>query len=139
MNRLQFLKMMRDSLIETMKEASAPLLEDEVEKVKKLFSNHRTWHAIGPCDDICDVEIKTVDRIPLVVYKHEGTLYVRKAICSHCQVMPHYIQQDHRFICLYCDREWHVFSQKGTLHMPLLPTKREGDEWYVQIERDSYA
>ncbi|KHF27982.1 hypothetical protein LR68_03170 [Anoxybacillus sp. BCO1] len=58
MNRLQFLKMMRNSLIETMKEASAPLLEDEVEKVKKLFSNHRTWHAIGPCDDICDVEIK---------------------------------------------------------------------------------
>lgn len=37
MNRLQFLKMMRNSLMETVKEASAPLLEDEVEKVKTLF------------------------------------------------------------------------------------------------------
>ncbi|MGJ7035338.1 2Fe-2S ferredoxin [Anoxybacillus eryuanensis] len=139
MNRLQFLKMMRNSFIETMKEVSAPLLEEEVEKVKKLFFDHRTWHTIGPCDDVCDVEMKTVGRIPIVVYKHDGTLHVRKAICSHCHVMPHYIQQDHRFICLYCDREWHIFSQHGTLHMPLLPTKKEGNVWYVQIERDSYA
>lgn len=53
--------------------------------------------------------------------------------------MPHYIEQDHRFICLYCDREWYVLSQEGTLHMPILQTKQEGDEWYVQIEGDSYA
>ncbi|MBB5355887.1 uncharacterized protein YlbG (UPF0298 family) [Anoxybacillus mongoliensis] len=139
MNRLQFLKMMRNSFIETMKEVSAPLLEEEVEKVKNLFSDHRTWHTIGPCDDVCDVELKTIGRIPIVVYKHDGTLHVRKAICSHCHVMPHYIQQDHRFICLYCDREWHVLSQHGTLHMPLLPTKKEENIWYVQIERDSYA
>ncbi|ASA95974.1 MULTISPECIES: hypothetical protein [Anoxybacillus] len=139
MNRLQFLKMMRNSLMETVKEASAPLLEDEVEKVKTLFFSHRTWHSIGLCDDVHGVEMKTVARIPIVVYKHAGTLHVKKAICSHCHVMPHYIEQDHRFICLYCDREWYVLSQEGTLHMPILQTKQEGDEWYVQIEGDSYA
>lgn len=32
MNRLQFLKEMRNSLVETVKEASAPLLEEEVKK-----------------------------------------------------------------------------------------------------------
>ncbi|WP_241737719.1 hypothetical protein [Anoxybacillus flavithermus] len=79
MNRLQFLKMMRNSLMETVKEASAPLLEDEVEKVKTLFFSHRTWHSIGLCDDVHGVEMKTVARIPIVVYKHAGTLHVKKS------------------------------------------------------------
>ncbi|GMB09649.1 Rieske-like 2Fe-2S protein [Thermolongibacillus altinsuensis] len=142
MNRLQFLKELRNSLVETMKEASAPLLEDEVEKMKEiLFSVHRAWHLLGTydADELKGVEVKNIHHVPVVVYVQKGNIKARKAICSHCRVMPHYVQFEHRFICLYCDREFDLASETGTLKMPLLATKKIENQWYVQLERDLYA
>jgi nitrite reductase/ring-hydroxylating ferredoxin subunit len=142
MNRLQFLKEMRNSLVETIKEASAPLLEDEVKRMKEIFSSvHRTWHLLGTydADELKGVEVKNIHHVPIVVYVQNGDIKARKAICSHCHVIPHYIQLEHRFICLYCDREFDLTSETGALKMPLLATKKIKNQWYVQLERDLYA
>jgi uncharacterized protein YlbG (UPF0298 family) len=142
MNRLQFLKEVRDSFLETVKEASAPLLEDEVKKMKEIFSSvHRTWHLLGTYDaaELKGVEVKNVHHVPIAVYAQNGQIKARKVICSHCRVMPHYIQFEHRFICLYCDREFDLSTETGTLKMPLLAIKQVNNQWYVQLERDLYA
>ncbi|AEH48073.1 Rieske 2Fe-2S domain-containing protein [Parageobacillus thermoglucosidasius] len=142
MNRLQFLKEMRNSLVETVKEASAPLLEEEVKKMKEIFSSvHYVWHLLGTYDaaELKRVEMRNVHHVPVVVYVQNGKIKARKAICSHCHVIPHYIELEHRLICLYCDREFDLASETGTLKLPLLATKKIKNQWYVRLERDSYA
>ncbi|UQD51037.1 2Fe-2S ferredoxin [Bacillus methanolicus] len=142
MNRLQFLKEMRNSLVQTIKEAYTPLLEDEVEKITEIFSSvHRAWYLLGIYDvaELKGVEVKYVHHVPVAVYVQNGDIKARKAICSNCHVLPHYIQYQHRFICLNCDREFDLASEKGTLKMSLLATKKIKNQWYVQLESDLYA
>lgn len=140
MNRFQFLKEIQHSLVETIKGIYAPLLEDEVNNMKKVISSiHSAWYPLGVYEELHGVEIKYIHRTPIAIYMKQGQVQASKMVCPHCHVMLHYIQAEQRFLCLYCDRHFEWLSESASCSMPRLATKKINGEWYVQLERDAYA
>lgn len=134
MNRLDFLKVMKNSLQETVVEVATPLVEDDLSKVKNewIVLNGMRWHEIA----ISTSRLPTVSwigKMPILFFQESDRLRAYSGICRECHTTIHYQAFNEKIMCLTCSKEWKVEEIEQEEILEELHIKHESNKIYVAL------
>lgn len=137
MNRLEFLKELKESLIKTVQSACAPIIEDKMETWDRSIDvlSQLQWRQVATeIQHIKGIESKYVDGQSLILVHEDNTLRAYHGTCPSCGHLLHVFQMNGVCKCMNCDREYSLSStDEGSL--PACPIKKCEDGYYVGLNK----
>lgn len=137
MNRLEFLKELKNSLIQTVQSACAPIVEEKIEQLDcsmDMLSQLQWWHVTNQISDTKVIETKYVDGQTLLLVHENKMLRVFNGICPFCSHLLHVFQTDFACKCMNCDEKFSLTSTEiGILQE--YPIKKRSDGYYVGLNK----
>lgn len=128
---------MGKSLLKTVKEVTAPFLEDDLEKLDSVVDEFAgiKWHEAGAIQTFTTGEIHDLflNKKPVVVLYIDGHFHAFEKICPTCESMVQWIAYDSKFKCLSCEREYGVRTEQKTLALKKYPIKKDKDKLFIGI------
>ena len=137
MNRLEFLKEMKNSLIETIQSACAPIIEDHVDKIDRsidVLAQLQWWHAANQISGQKTIEQKYIDGQSLLLVHANNTIRAFHGTCSSCGHLLHVFQMDATCKCMNCEKEFPLAGSE-TSGLQELPMKKLEDGYYVGLKK----
>ncbi|CCQ97301.1 putative Rieske (2Fe-2S) iron-sulfur domain protein [[Clostridium] ultunense Esp] len=142
MNRLEFLRELKKSLIDTVKEVSLPFLEEDAKKIEETVDRliGVTWVSTGIRGKLEGEQVESVrlGKKEFFLYKKnkEETRGVENR-CPECGSLLHYLSYRRRLKCLSCDKDFHLDTEEGELHLTPAPMKQEEEIWFIGVKKDA--
>ena len=137
MNRLDFLKEVKNSLFETVKAACAPLVEDKLEKLDHsidLLSQLQWWHVANEAASNNTIEQKFIDGRSLLLVHANHTIRAFNGACTACNQLLHVFQITSTCKCMNCDQEY-ILAGSEKSYLQEYPMKRRDDGYYVGLKK----
>lgn len=137
MNRLEFLKELKNSLVETVQLACAPIVEDKIDKLDRSFdvlSQLQWWHVTNQIGAIKSIEQKYVDGQSLLLVHANNSIRAFNGKCPSCEHLLHVFQIDSKCKCMNCEEEFSLVSNE-TSSLQEYPLKRREDGYYVGLQK----
>ena len=139
MNRLEFLKEMKNSLFKTVQSACAPIVEDKIEKLDRsidVLAQLQWWHVTNEAYDTKTIETKYIDGQSVLVVHEQNTIRAFSGSCPSCSHLLHVFQLDFACKCMNCDQDFQLTStEKASLQE--YPLKKREDGYYVGLNKRS--
>ena len=139
MNRLEFLKEMKNSLFKTVQSACAPIVEEKIEKLDRsidVLSQLQWWHVTNQVHDTKVIETKYIDGQSLLVVHEHKTIRAFNGTCPSCSHLLHVFQLDFACKCMNCDEGFSLTSSE-TRSLQEYPLKKREDGYYVGLSKRS--
>ena len=137
MNRLEFLKEMKNSLIKTVQSACAPIVEEKIEKLDRsmdVLSQIQWWYVTKQVNDTKTIETKYIDGKTLLLVHDHNTIRGFNGTCPTCGHLLHVVQMDFACKCMNCDEH---YSLTSTGSLQEYPIKKREDGYYVGLTKQS--
>ena len=139
MNRLEFLKEMKNSLFKTVQSACAPIVEEKIEKLDRsidVLTQLQWWHVTNEARDTKTIETKYIDGQSILVVHEQKTIRAFNGTCPSCSHLLHVFQLDFACKCMNCDEDFSLTStEKASLQE--YPLKKREDGYYVGLTKRS--
>ncbi|MGM9944810.1 MAG: hypothetical protein ACI33M_07700 [Lysinibacillus sp.] len=139
MNRLEFLKEMKNSLFKTVQSACAPLVDEKIEKLDRsidVISQMQWWHVTNEVNATKAIETKYIDGQSILVVHEHKTIRAFSGACPSCSYLLHVFQTDFACKCMNCDEDFSLTStEKASLQE--YPLKKREDGYYVGLTKRS--
>ncbi|WP_042351919.1 hypothetical protein [Bacillus massiliigorillae] len=142
MNRLNFLKEMRASLFETVKEIYEPFVEDDLKKI-----DHSADQLLGICwlnltpnsQSVKHLEQKYVAGKPILCVKDGETIRAFSGICPTCTNLLSVSTFASTCKCMHCDKDFSVQFRDEATNVTLTeyPVKQQDDGYYVGMKKST--
>lgn len=133
MNRLDFLKEVAGSMIQTVKYVYEPFLSDDLKKIEEAADKALgiTWVPIMKVGEMAgESEIHFISGKPVILYSQEGKVLAISGICPVCSNLIQVRGYDNVASCMHCEKEYHLKTGKGELAVTALQVKKK-DQMYV--------
>lgn len=137
MNRLEFLKELKNSLVETVQSACAPIVEDKMEKLDRsidVLSQLQWWYVTNQIAARRMIEQKYIDGQSLLLVHTNNTIRAFAGTCPSCDHLLHIFQMDSKCKCMNCEEEFSLASSE-TSCLQEYPLKRRKDGFYVGLKK----
>ena len=137
MDRLEFLKELKNSLLETIQSACAPIVEDKIDKFDRsidVLSQLQWWHVTNQIASIKTIEQKYIDGQSLLLVHANNTIRAFNGTCPSCDHLLHVFQMDSKCKCMNCEAEFSLASSE-TSCLQEYPLKRREDGYYVGLKK----
>lgn len=137
MNRLEFLKEIKKSLVETVQYACAPIMEDKIEKWNHsldVLSQLQWWHVANRVSETNKIEEKYIDRQTIILVHDNKKLHAYDGLCPSCKNLLTIVQIDSTCKCMYCEKEYSLASHEKN-GLQEFPLKRAEDGYYVGLRK----
>ena len=138
MNRLDFLKELKNSLVETVQSACAPIIEDKMDKIDRsidVLSQLQWWHVTNQMSEKETIEQKYIDGQSLLLVHANNTIRVFNGTCPSCNHLLHDFQMDCTCKCMNCEEEFSFASSDANCCLQEHPLKRHEDGYYVGLKK----
>ena len=139
MNRLEFLKEMKNSLFKTVQSACAPIVEEKIEKLDRsidVLSQLQWWHVTNEIDAIKGIETKYIDGQSVLLVRQEQSIRAFSGACPSCSNLLHVFQMDIACKCMNCDEHFALTSTE-IASLQEYPLKKRQDGYYVGLSKRS--
>ncbi|WP_397538829.1 hypothetical protein [Rummeliibacillus pycnus] len=137
MNRLEFLKEIKQSLVETVQYACAPIMEDKIDKWNRSFdvlSQLQWWHVTNQVSESNKIEEKYIDSQTIILVHENNKLHVFNGLCPSCEHLLTVFQKDSKCKCMYCEKEYSFASNEENC-LQEYPLKSCEDGYYVGLRK----
>lgn len=137
MNRLEFLKELKNSLVETIQSACAPIVEDKIDKLDRsidVLSQLQWWHVTNQIASIKTIEQKYIDGQSLLLVHANNVIRAFNGTCPSCGHLLHVFQMDSTCTCMNCEEEFPLAGSE-TCSLQEYPLKRREDGYYVGLKK----
>ena len=137
MDRLEFLKELKNSLLETIQSACAPIVEDKIDKFDRsidVLSQLQWWHVTNQIASIKTIEQKYIDGQSLLLVHANNTIRAFNGTCPSCDHLLHVFQMDSKCKCMNCEAEFSLASSE-TSCLQEYPLKIREDGYYVGLKK----
>lgn len=137
MNRLDFLKELKNSLIETVQSACAPIVEDKIEKLDRsidVLSQLQWWPITNQIAAKKTIEQKYIDGQSLLLVHANNTIRAFNGTCPACEHLLHVFQIDSKCKCLNCEEEFALASNETSCLLEY-PLRRREDGYDVGLKK----
>lgn len=140
MNRKEFLRQLRDDLLQTAAYIAHPLIEDDLEKMERVIDRISgiRWHPLpehaleGEAAGALQVKEVFVEGKGLFLVAGEKTGAFGNE-CTQCRTVVHWLPHVKRFHCFLCGKEWSPLDGEGNLRLRRYPVKKRDGTWYVGL------
>ena len=137
MDRLEFLKELKNSLLETIQSACAPIIEDKIDKFDRsidVLSQLQWWHVTNQIASIKTIEQKYIDGQSLLLVHANNTIRAFNGTCPSCDHLLHVFQIDLKCKCMNCEEEFSLASSEKSCLLEY-PLKKLEDGYYVGLKK----
>ncbi|WLR52938.1 Rieske (2Fe-2S) protein [Bacillus tianshenii] len=137
MNRLEFFHYVKKSVVDTVKYAASPLIEEDVKKIDR-WTDELAGIVWIPCElDLSRSECMTtfLNGKSLAFFYNDEVLRCVDLTCVNCETLVHWYAFQKEFKCLTCEHTYQVSHMTGELEIQELPLKREYGQLLVGFER----
>lgn len=134
MNRLQFLKELRKSFIDTTKEITLPVLDGEFKKIDDIADKivGLNWVKVGSIDHLNKgIQERFINGASILLFHNGEELIAYQKTCSSCQSLVQWIAHEKKLKCFSCDRTYLIESEAGDLVIKRYYTKAKNREWFI--------
>lgn len=142
MNRLSFLKEMRTSLFETVKELYEPIMEDDLKKIDQsadqLLGIH-WFYLVADVQSVKHLEQKYVAGKPIICVKENEKVRAYSGICPTCTNLLTISTFTSTCKCMHCEKDYafHPTNEKADSLPIEYYIKQQGDGLYVGIKEST--
>lgn len=133
MNRLEFFQYMKKSMLDTLKHAVSPFIEEDIRKIER-FTDEIGGIQWVPCEmHVGEDECKTafLNGRSVAIYRRSGQLTCYELVCMSCQTLVHYVSSERMLTCLQCSSSYQLDKGEGDLQLHEYPVQ-EGTG-YLQV------
>jgi hypothetical protein len=137
MNRIDFLKEMKNSFGETIKGIFSPFLEEKVEKIDDATSilNGEKWSELPLLDTSTEWGVRDFylgeDSFNLIIQGENIQAFKKQ--CPTCKGLLVITPFDKKAKCFMCDQSLSLVNFEGDLKVTRSEVKKRNDKWFVQI------
>lgn len=138
MNRLEFLKEIKNSLVQTIQSATAPIVEDKIDKIDRsidVLSQVQWWHVTNEVLNSKKIEQKYIDGQSLLLVHANRNIRAFSGVCPTCNHLLHVFQMDLTCKCMNCEQEFSLASSETKSCLQEYPLKRHKDGYYVGLKK----
>lgn len=139
MNRLDFLKEMKNSLFKTVQSACAPIVEEKIEKLDRsidVLSQLQWCHVTNKVNAKNTIETKFMDGQNILLVHANQSIRAFSGTCPSCSNLLHVFQMDFACKCMHCDEHFMLTNDEvGSLQE--YPLKKREDGYYVGLNKRS--
>ncbi|MFS0784710.1 hypothetical protein [Bacillus sp. 1P06AnD] len=140
MNRLQFLKEMKDSLFTTVKSVYEPLVEDDLQKLSRSADKMLgiKWVLLaGRADEMADLEQRQIEGQPIICVKEGNSIRAYSGICPACTNLLVLSSFEKNCKCLMCEENYPLFPEDHTSVTGLkeFDVQRKETGYFIGIHR----
>ncbi len=138
MKRIDFLKEMGASLLQTVKYAYEPFVQDDLKRVEDVADRALgiKWLPLMREEEMEPVlEMKFVDGNPIIVSRYDTNMQVMDGICPVCSNIITVTALYSTGKCLNCEKEFNFKTKQGTLHIASLPIKVKDQTVFVGFQK----
>ena len=139
MNRLEFLKEMKNSLFKTVQSACAPIVEEKIEKLDHsmdVLAQLQWWHVTNEVNAKKTIETKFVDGQNILLVHADQSIHAFSGACSSCSNLLHVFQLDFACKCMHCDEHF-TFTSNEVSSLQQYPLKKRENGYYVGLSKRS--
>ena len=139
MNRLEFLKEMKNSLFKTVQSACAPIVEEKIEKLDRSMDvlSQRQWrHVTNDVNTKKVIETKFIDGQNILLVHANESIRAFSGTCPSCSNLLHVFHMDFACKCLHCDEHFTLTSNEVS-SLQEYPLKKRQDGYYVGLNNRS--
>ena len=139
MNRLEFLKEMKNSLFKTVQSACAPIVEEKIEKLDRsidVLAQLQWWPVTNEARDTKTIETKYIDGQSILVVHEQKTIRAFSGSCPSCSHLLHVFQLDFACKCINCDEHF-TFTSNEVGSLQEYPLKKRENGYYVGLSKRS--
>ena len=132
MNRLEFLKEMKHSLLKTVQSACAPLVEEKIEKLDRsidVLSQLKWLHITNQVYDTKYMEVKYIGEQPILLIHEKHTIRAFTGKCPSCNYLLHVIQHESICKCMNCEENFSNISK-----LQEYPLRKRENGYYVGLK-----
>lgn len=137
LKRSEFFAEMGKGLLKTVKELTAPFVEDDLQKLDSFVDELSAikWQEIGAIQSFTTGEIHDLflNKIPIALLFIDGQFYAYKKICPTCQTMVQWIAYDSKFKCMSCEKEYYIETEQKSLSLKKYPIKKSNNKLFIGI------
>lgn len=137
MNRLEFLKELKKSLVDTVRYVSAPIVEEKMEKLDHsldVLSQIQWWHVTNQVSESTKIEEKYIDGQSILLVHEDKKLRAFNGFCPSCNHLLHVFQMDSKCKCMNCEEEYSFMSNEGS-GLQEYPLKKSETGYYVGLKK----
>lgn len=138
MKRIDFIKELRNSLVQTVKYAYEPFIHDDLKKVEEAADKVLGINWIPLMRDeetIPTLEIKFIEGNPIIVSNYDSNIQVTNGICPVCSNIITVTTLYSTGKCLNCEKEFNFKTKQGDLELETLPVKTNDHMIYVGFQK----
>ena len=139
MNRLEFLKEMKNSLFKTVQSACAPIVEEKIEKLDRsidVLSQLQWRHVTNEINAKKTIETKFMDGQNILLVHADQSIHAFSGACPSCSNLLHVFQLDFACKCMHCDEHF-TFTSNEISSLQQYPLKKREDGYYVGLNKRS--
>lgn len=137
MKRSEFFSEMGKGMFRTMKEITAPLLTDELDKLDSLVEqvSGLKWLEIGLADafKLGDIHDIFVGGKSIAVLTDASGLAAYEKVCSSCKSMVQWISYEKKYTCFHCEKSFYIHNNNGELCLQKYPLKASDGKLYIGV------
>ena len=137
MDRIDFLKEMKNSFGETIKGIFSPFLEEKAEKVDDATSilSGEKWSELPSLDTSIEWGVRDFylaeDSFNLIIQGENIQAFKKK--CPTCKGLIVITTFDKKAKCFMCDQSLSLVNFEGDLKVTMSEVKKRNDKWLVRI------
>ena len=137
MDRIDFLREMKNSFGETIKGIFSPFLEEKVEKIDDATSilSGEKWSELPPLDTSIEWGVRDFylgeDSFNLIIQGENIQAFKKQ--CPTCKGLIVITPFDKKAKCFMCDQSLSLVNFEGDLKVTRSEVKKRNDNWFVQI------
>ncbi|WP_017755245.1 hypothetical protein [Calidifontibacillus oryziterrae] len=137
MDRADFFSFIKKSVVDTVKEVSAPFIEDDLKKVDQMVDSLAGIKWLPAYGETLNNKIGYQDLYiqnrHLASYFDGEEVTVFDKVCPKCQTIVQWISYDRKLKCFGCDTSITVIDRQGDLQLKEYETKCENGIWFIGI------
>jgi len=134
MNRKDFFKEIGSSLLETVKSAAEPFIQEDLEKIETAADRALgvEWMPLMQEEELrSNLEIRYIAGRPIIVSKFRSNIQAWDGICLGCSNIITISTLYSSGKCLNCDKEFNFQTLEGTLKLDPLAVKKKDHMYFV--------
>lgn len=138
MKRIDFLKEMSNSLLQTVKNAYEPFIRDDIERVEEVADKALgiSWLPLMREDEISStLEMRFIEGKPIIVSRNHTNMQVMSGICPVCSNIINVTALYSKGKCLNCEKEYNFSTNQGDLELDQLPIKMKDQMIYIGFQK----
>ncbi|OEH92813.1 hypothetical protein [Bacillus solimangrovi] len=135
MNRLEFFHYVRNSLVDTVKYAATPMIENDIKKLDCLVDKLTGVKWVRSPVEVPIVGCRTIyiQGRSVALFKKNGRNVSIDLRCQSCSSLIHWLEHVEELKCFHCDTSYNINEGCGELTLQELPNQYEDGQLYIGL------